>query len=368
MDTSLSSIDRRFLQRAINLGKRGWGRVHPNPLVGCVLVKDGKIISEGWHQEFGGPHAETAALAKAGEEARGSTAYVSLEPCNHVGKTPPCARTLAEAGVSRVVFGAGDPGNESAGGGEALRTRGVEVLGPCLSPAESRQENPAFFWNQERGSTFVSIKLAQTLDGKIAEAEGCRTSITGPEAQLETHRLRAGFDGVLVGSRTALVDDPLLTVRRSVPARKQPWRVVLDSRARVSPQAKLFRDLPEAPLAIFTATDAPRASVLGLEEAGAEVFGVPRSEAGLSISSVLERCWDLGIRSILCEGGGILASGLVREGWCRRIYLFVAPFVLGEKGVPAFQALDSRDAWEGWEPVGLGSRFGRDVLLTFDRE
>jgi diaminohydroxyphosphoribosylaminopyrimidine deaminase/5-amino-6-(5-phosphoribosylamino)uracil reductase len=367
MELSLSSLDRRYLQRAIDLGKRGWGGVHPNPLVGCVLVKDGQIVAEGWHKEYGGPHAETLALEGAGERAMGATAYVSLEPCNHTGKTPPCSQALLDAGVVRIVYGAGDPGKESAGGAEALQEWGVEVIGPCLTYDQAWQENPSFFWNQENGTTFVAIKLAQTLDGKIAEAPGHRTSITGPEALEETHRLRAGFDGVLVGSRTVLVDDPFLTVRHGIRARRQPWRIVLDTDARTSPEANLFKDLPDAPLVIFTADDAPDTLVRGLEEAGARIHRVPRSGGGLLIPDVLAACWDMGIRSLLCEGGGTLASGLLRHGWARRIYLFMAPFVLGEQGVPAFPGAQSRIGWESWKPAGSLGIFGRDVLLTFDR-
>jgi diaminohydroxyphosphoribosylaminopyrimidine deaminase/5-amino-6-(5-phosphoribosylamino)uracil reductase len=336
-------------------------------MVGCVLVKNGRILAEGWHEEFGGPHAEARALEKAGEEARGSTAYVSLEPCNHMGKTPPCAQALIEAGVSRVVYGAGDPGTESRGGGAALAKGGLEVLGPCLTPQEARRENPSFFWNQERSSVFVALKLAQTLDGKIAEAKGHRTSITGAEAQREAHRLRSGFDGILVGSNTVLVDNPRLTVRFGDGAGRQPWRVVLDTLGKTPPDANLFRDLPDAHLLIFTADDVPTASLHRLEKAGARVHQVPRTMEGVSIPAVLEACWELGIRSLFCEGGGTLAAGLVRGEWAQRIYLFVAPFVLGDRGVPAFPGLVSREVWNAWKPLGSGGLFGRDVLLTFDR-
>jgi len=367
MESTLIPSERRLLQRAVEIGRNGWGRVHPNPMVGCVLVRDGEVIAEGWHEALGGPHAEVNALRQAGDLSRGATAYVSLEPCNHFGRTPPCSTALREAGVSRVIYGATDPGSDSSGGGKALRSAGVEVIGPVLSPDEARRENPAFFFNHASQATYLALKLAQTLDGRIAEAPGHRTSITGVEARLETHRLRAGFDGVMVGSGTVLVDDPLLTVRDDVPVRDQPVRVILDTQARVSPTARVFRDLPEVPLVIFTGEDAPREAVNQLEKGGARVHRVPRGPAGVSLDSVLEVCWDTGIRSLFCEGGGRVASQLIRGGLARRLYLFVAPFVLGERGVPAFAGVGPREAWEPWEPAAPARFFGRDVLLTFDR-
>ncbi|MCJ7630338.1 MAG: bifunctional diaminohydroxyphosphoribosylaminopyrimidine deaminase/5-amino-6-(5-phosphoribosylamino)uracil reductase RibD, partial [Longimicrobiales bacterium] len=336
MVSSLSPNDRQYLQRAVEIGREGWGRVHPNPMVGCVIVRDGEVIAEGWHEVLGGPHAEANALRKAGVRARGATAYVSLEPCNHFGRTPPCSAALSEAGVSRVIYGAADPGGVSAGGGNALRAGGMDVIGPVLSAGEARRENPAFFFNHERGTTYVALKLAHTLDGRIAEATGRRTSISGPEARIETHRLRAGFDGVIVGSETVMVDDPLLTVREGVPVGKQPTRIILDTRARTTPEAHLFDDVPGIPLVIFTGEDAPEASVARLEGAGATVHRVAKDPEGVSLEAVFRVCWDTGIRSLLCEGGGRLASQLIRGGFARRLYLFVAPFVLGERGVPAF--------------------------------
>lgn len=356
-----------FMDRAVRLGRKGWGRTHPNPLVGCVLVRDGAIVGEGWHVEYGGGHAEIHALREAGEKARGSTAYVSLEPCDHFGKTPPCSAALRKAGVSRLVFGARDPGPVSGGGGETLRKAGMEVLGPVLSPTEARRENPAFFFNQEQGATFVAIKLAQTLDGRIAGAPGQRTPITGPEARAEAHRLRAGFDGILVGSETMLVDDPLLTVREDVPVRKPPTRLILDTQARTPPQARVFEDIDHAPVVIFTGPDAPSAAVRELEMAGAEVQAVPRGRGGVSLEAVLDGCWDLGIRSVFCEGGGTLASALLEAERAGRLFLFVAPFVLGEEGVPAFPSGKSKDLWGSWSPAGPPGTFGRDILLTYDR-
>ncbi len=367
MDADLTPTDRVHLHQAILLGRRGWGRVNPNPMVGCVLVRDGEVVGEGWHQEYGGPHAEAHALAVAGEGARGATAYVSLEPCNHQGKTPPCSRALLKAGITRLVFAAPDPGRVSGGGADLLRREGVEVVGPVLLPQEFRAENPVFYYNKVQEGTYVALKLAQSLDGKIAGGPGVRTSITGSLAQRETHRLRAGFEGVMVGSETALVDDPLLTVRESVPLQKPPARIILDARCRLSPRARLFRDVSRVPLIIFTGEDASELAIQELEAAGATVHPVPRAPVGVSIPHVLRICWDIGIRSLFCEGGASLAWSLMTGGFAQRLYLFVAPFVLGGQGVPAFPPGGEREVWDQWSRAFPPEGFGRDVLLTMDR-
>jgi diaminohydroxyphosphoribosylaminopyrimidine deaminase/5-amino-6-(5-phosphoribosylamino)uracil reductase len=213
----------------------------------------------------------------------------------------------------------------------------------------------------------VAVKLAQSLDGKISEGPGKRTAITGPQARLETHRLRAGFDAVMVGSGTVRADDPLLTVRESVSYRKQPTRIVLDTRCRLTPAARLFQDVPEAPLVVFTGEDASELAMEELEDAGAKVHPVARKGEGVSLDAVLDICWETGIRSVLCEGGGRLARSLLWGGTAQRLYLFVAPFVLGEKGVPAFPEGDDRSRWDQWSPAFPPQGFGRDVLLTLDR-
>jgi len=367
MDSALSPEDREHLARAIKVARKGWGRVHPNPLVGCILVREGVVVGEGWHQEYGGPHAEVHALREAGDKASGATAYLSLEPCNHHGKTPPCSQALLAAGIGRLVYASPDPGQVSGGGADALRREGVEVLGPILLPHRSRRENPAFYHNQVLGATFVAVKLAQTLDGKIAEGPGRRTEITGPQARNEAHRLRAGFDAVMVGSGTVSADDPLLTVRESVPMRKPPARIILDTRCTLSPRARLFQDVPQVPLVVFTGEDSSELAIEALEEAGAAVHPVPRGPEGVSLAAVLSICWETGIRSVFCEGGGRLAWSLMEGEHAQRLYLFMAPFVLGGKGVSAFPGGESRELWDHWAPAFPPQAFGRDVLITLDR-
>lgn len=362
---ALGEADRRHLERAVGLGTRGWGGVQPNPLVGCVLVRDGTVVGEGWHELFGGPHAEVRALEAAGEAARGATAYVSLEPCPHEGKTPPCTRALVEAGVARVVYGAADPGAASAGGGDRLREAGLEVVGPVFDDDRAWRENPAFHHVSRHGTPFVAVKLAVSLDGGIAAAPGLRTTLTGPEAQDEVHRLRAGFDAVLVGGETAWVDDPRLTVRRPVPMRRPPVRIVLDGSGRLSPGAALFEDA-DAPVRVYfrEGRDAP-----GLAETGATVVAVPAGPGGegVALDAVLRDAWDAGLRSILCEGGGRVAAAFLGSGLAPRLYLFLAPRVLGPDAVPAFPGLDATDAASGWTPAGEPRRFGDDTLVVLDR-
>ncbi len=366
-DDRVTPRDEHFLERTVSLGRRGWGWVHPNPMVGCVIVQGDEVVGEGWHEELGGAHAEVNALARAGERAQGATAYVSLEPCNHFGRTPPCSVSLVESGVTRVVYGAPEPGAVAGGGAETLRARGVEVVGPVFSMEEARRENPAFYYNQEHGATWVALKLAQTLDGKIAARPGERTAITGPEAQRETHRLRAGFDAILVGSGTAAVDDPLLTVRADVTFRVPPARMVLDTEARLSPRSRLLQTGEESPVMVFTALDAPLASIRDLEAVGAHVYPVPRGSRGLSLPAVLTMCWERGIRSVFCEGGARLAQTLVSETVAQRIFLFVAPFVLGGQGVAAFPEGMPRRIWDPWVPLPPPRLFGRDLLMTLER-
>lgn len=358
--------DRRHLERARELARRGWGRVHPNPLVGCVLVREGEIVGEGWHREYGGPHAEVHALREAGARAEDSTVYVSLEPCDHHGHTPPCSEALIEAGVARVVYGGAEPQEKEGGGAERLRRAGVEVLGPVLDRQTARSDNPAFYHLAEARTTYVEVKLAVSLDGGIAAAPGRTTSITGPEARREVHRLRAGFDGILVGSRTVAVDDPLLTVRDVDPPRRPPARLVADSRCRTRPDAALFDDVDEVPVYVFTTEEAPTDRVRALESSGARVIEVAGGPRGVDLRAMLDRCWEEEIRAVFCEGGGRLVASLLQEGLCHRIDLFLAPRLLGADAVPAFPRAGKEDPLEGWRVTGARAGVGRDGVVILE--
>lgn len=384
----VSDQDLSFLERAVGLGRRGWGRVSPNPMVGCVVVRDGEVVGEGWHRELGGPHAEVHALAGAGERARDATAYTSLEPCAHMGRTPPCTGALLDAGIARVVFGAADPG-AGAGGAAALRAAGMRVDGPAFSGARAASHNPAFFHVARTGTPYVALKLALSLDGRISRA-GEQTELTGPPAREHVHHLRAGFDAIMVGANTMRIDDPRLTARGRPEPRRAPARIVLDSRARMAPDARLLRDDGGGRVRIFTGADAPADRVRALRRRGATVHAVPyatgqrvsdpdgrsrrrthdaaaRPPAGLDLGAVLDACFREGLTSVLCEGGGVLASSLLREGRARRLHVFLAPRTLGARSVPAFPGLDDA-AWEGWRPAGPPAAFGRDLHWVLDRD
>ena len=372
--------------------------MQPNPMVGCILTRNGERVGEGWHEEYGGPHAEVNAIRSAGDAAHGATAYVSLEPCNHHGKTPPCSKVLLKVGVTRVVFGAADPGSlifvvgegfsflETGGGGELLAKEGVEVIGPAADVRTFHDVDPVFFHTMRYRRPYLALKLAVSLDGRIAARAGERTPLTGDVANREVHRLRSGFDAVLVGGETARVDDPLLTVRYGMDPRIPPTRIVLDPSATLPPNASLFRTESEAPVLIFATAAASAERVDALRDAGAQVEIVPQAEpvpqgdsvqreepepqgdGGANLEKMLERCWSLGIRSVFCEGGGRLATALTREKLARRLYLFQAPLTLGSQGVPAFGGGDSTPEGLGWSSRAEPIRFGPDVLLTYDRE
>lgn len=359
--------DLSHLERARMLAREGWGWVHPNPMVGCVLVRDGVVVGEGHHREFGGPHAEIVALEAAHGRAEGATAFVTLEPCAHHGKTPPCTEALLGAGVRRVVFGASDPGSESAGGAERLRREGVDVIGPVWDVGKGESENPAFFHLSRHSWPFVALKLALSLDGRIAGSPGRRTRITGTEAERAVHRLRSGFDAVMVGAGTARVDDPRLTVRLAPEGRVPPRRVVLAGDASIRSDAALFRDVERSPVHVFTRLDAPEADMERLEVAGAHVHPVAGGEGGLDLTAVLDVCWELGLRSILCEGGARLGTALLTEDLVQRLYLFIAPVALGQAGVAAFGDRIAGVRWSGFAPGGEPELYGRDALLVLDR-
>jgi diaminohydroxyphosphoribosylaminopyrimidine deaminase / 5-amino-6-(5-phosphoribosylamino)uracil reductase len=249
---SLTREDHAHLDWARKLARRGWGRVHPNPLVGCVIVRDGRVVGDGYHREFGGPHAEIVALEAARSQAEGATAYVSLEPCNHEGKTPACSEALLRGGVRRVVYGVSEPGEAEGGGSKTLREGGVSVIGPVWDSAVGRAENPAFFYSRGHDTPYVAIKLSMSMDAKIAAAPGQHTRITGLEAEREVHRLRSGFAGVLVGAGTVRSDNPRLTVRMVPPGRTTVRRLILDPRAELPADAALLEDAGTVPVHVFT--------------------------------------------------------------------------------------------------------------------
>ena len=337
-------------------------------MVGCVVLQGGQVVGRGFHQRYGGPHAEPHALSEAGERARGATAYVSLEPCAHVGKTPPCTEALIAAGVARVVYGAADPGPESGRGHEHLVAAGIEVSGPHFDADRARRENPAFFHHAEVGRPWVTIKLAVSLDGKISERVGATTRLSGPEADEWVQGRRAGFDAILVGGATAHVDDPRLTVRGRQAPYRPPTRIVLDSRATVTATARLLRTPEGGPVVIFGTVDAPLEWQEALEDAGAAVYRVPPGPNGLDLESVMAHLAAANVRSILCEGGGVTARRLVDQGIAQRVDWIVTPHVVGPAGVLALPGprLDLSEL--GWRAMEPARSLGQDTLIRLRRD
>ena len=349
------------MRRALELAPEGWGRVHPNPLVGAVVVRDGVVVGTGAHREHGGPHAEVEALREAGDRARGATLYVSLEPCAHHGKTPPCTEAVLEHGVARVVYAVADPDPEAGGGGQRLRAAGVQV-DAGVERARARTLNAMFLVPIEEGRPFVALKFGMSLDARIAAGVGERTRVTGPEAEVEVHRLRAGYDAILVGGRTARVDDPALTVRHGPAPRVPPVRVVADPGAELPLDGVLTRTAADVPVLALVADDAPAGRVTALKEAGVVIERIPRSGAGLDLDAVLARLYGRGIRTIFCEGGGRLGASLLAADRVDRLYIFQAPVIFGSDGVPAFPG----DAAFRGRRVDMKT-LDDDVLVTIDR-
>ncbi len=319
--------DRHVMRRALALAAKGYGVVHPNPLVGCVIVKNGSVVAEGWHRRFGGAHAEVEALRKAGEKARGSTVYVNLEPCSHHGKTPPCARAIIDAGVREVVVAVKDPHALVSGRGIAmLRSAGISVrLGAARSEAELLNER--FLTFHRTGRPFVGLKWAQTIDGRAVDQRGRSKWITGPEARREVHRLRAGYDAVLVGAHTVALDDPRLTVR-AVNGR-DPVRVVVDRRFQVTGREQIFDG------SVRTILVTHRSQVTGgnrvvrrLIERGVEVLGLAGDDT-FAPSQILAALAGEGITSLLVEGGPATMAAFVAALAFDKVHAFVGPMVFG---------------------------------------
>ncbi|MBW8268532.1 bifunctional diaminohydroxyphosphoribosylaminopyrimidine deaminase/5-amino-6-(5-phosphoribosylamino)uracil reductase RibD [Caldovatus sp. SYSU G05006] len=357
------------MRAALALARRGLGNAWPNPAVGCVLVRDGRVVGRGWTQPGGRPHAETEALARAGAAARGATAYVTLEPCSHHGRTPPCCEALIAAGVARVVIALQDPDSRVNGTGIArLRAAGIAVeTGLC--EAEARALNAGFLRRIRLGLPLVTLKLATTLDGRIATAAGESRWITGPAARREAHALRARHDAVLVGSGTVLADDPDLTCRLPGMARLPALRVVADARLRTPLAARLVASAREVPTWIVTRPGHPPARRAPYQEAGVEILTVPAGPAGgLDLGALLGALAQRGVTRVLAEGGAALAAGLLRAGLVDRLAWFHAPAVMGGDGRAAVEALAVTGLAEMPRFHRVASRpLGEDWLTEFER-
>jgi diaminohydroxyphosphoribosylaminopyrimidine deaminase/5-amino-6-(5-phosphoribosylamino)uracil reductase len=337
----VNDVDTVHMRRALRLAARASGRTSPNPLVGAVLVRDGRVIGEGYHHAAGEPHAEVNAIRKAGD-ARGATLYVNLEPCAHHGQTPPCVDAVRDAGIARVVIAMRDPDSRTDGRGvRALRAAGIAVEEGLLR-AEAERLNAGFISRITRGRPFVLVKLAATVDGRVA-VRG-RRYLSGKPALREVHRLRDRFDAVLVGIGTVLADDPALTVREV--KGRDPLRVVVDADARTPPASKVVRAKDPQHTVIFVARDADVRRTNKLRDAGVLLATVPRADGGLDLGAVLRWLGEHGVNTVLSEAGPHVAGALVRGGFADRLLLLLSP-IAGGDGPPALEgvaaASDLRD-------------------------
>lgn len=326
-------------------------------------MREGRVVGEGWHTEYGKAHAEVEALRRAGEEARGATLYVSLEPCSHHGKTGPCTEAIRAAGIARVVYASADPDPLAKGGGQVLREAGIEVRSGVEAELAAALNGPFFRAHLPEAPPrpWTELKLALSIDGKVADHQGRSTWITGNESRAEVHRLRAGHDAIAVGIGTALADDPSLTVRGTLQPRVPPIRVVFDRQARLPPTSRLARSAGEIPVWVVCGPEASATARRELQDAGVHIL-----EAA-SLPEALAELRSAGLRSLFCEGGGRIAYSLLREGLVDRLTLFIAPLLLGPEGLDPFQGLPSRPLAEAhrWRLVRSTS-FGPDVLISVE--
>ncbi|RYH08418.1 bifunctional diaminohydroxyphosphoribosylaminopyrimidine deaminase/5-amino-6-(5-phosphoribosylamino)uracil reductase RibD [Tropicimonas sp. IMCC6043] len=333
------AADARFLDLAIALGRRGLGRVWPNPAVGCVIVQGARVVGRGWTRPGGRPHAETVALAQAGAAARGATAYVSLEPCAHHGKTPPCAEALLAAGVVRVVSALEDPDPRVAGRGHALLAAGGVAVTNGLRAEAARRANEGFLRRVTEGRPHLTLKLAVSVDGRIATATGESQWITGPEARRAVHGMRASHDAVLVGAGTARDDDPSLTIR-GLGVTHQPVRIVASRRLDLPTEGRLFNGMEDAPVWLChgPAADGERQAAWAVQ--GARFLEVPVHHGRqLDPAEMLQALGAAGLTRVLCEGGGTLAASLLNAGLVDELVTFTAGLGLGAEGRPGLGAM-----------------------------
>jgi diaminohydroxyphosphoribosylaminopyrimidine deaminase/5-amino-6-(5-phosphoribosylamino)uracil reductase len=350
--------DLAFMRRALELAERGWGHVAPNPMVGAVVVRDGVIVGEGYHAEYGGPHAEIFALRQAAERARGATMYVTLEPCAHTGKTPPCSDAILTAGVRRVVAAVADPNPMARGGAKKLRKAGVEVTLGVLQD-EAREQNVIYFHGADFYRPFVTLKLALSREGAIADASRRPRWLTGDAARREVHRLRAGHDAIAVGLGTAIADDPLLTVREAPAPRKPPVRVVFSRGGKLPRTSRLVATARELPVILIVMRIDPEQRS-ALSQAGVTILEVRDLNDGL-----LELA-ARGIRSVLLEGGARIAGAALRAGSVDRIVMFHTATELGADGLMPFAFAPPELAAPGpkWKIVRQ-EKLDDDIMIVY---
>lgn len=359
----------KFLERTVELARRGRGRVSPNPLVGALIVRDGEVIGEGWHGSLGGPHAEVEAIAAAGgpQATVGCTMYVSLEPCCHQGRTGPCTEAIVEAGLARVVVASDDPSEKANGRGLGiLRDEGIEVSLPdSAAGMYARSINQPFRKHAQTGRPWVLSKSAMSLDGKVATSTGDSKWISGEESRRLVHGWRADSDAVAVGIGTVLADDPKLTAR-DVDCQRQPRRVVFDGSARLPLDSSLLLDLEEAPVTVVVGRAADRGQVSALEASGVDVIVATGENEAARVESALDQLGGAGITSILVEGGPKLSGAFLDSGEIDELKIFVAPLLIGSRSArDPFEGAGSETVADAFRvPAPSWEMIGEDLLLT----
>jgi diaminohydroxyphosphoribosylaminopyrimidine deaminase / 5-amino-6-(5-phosphoribosylamino)uracil reductase len=353
------SDDQLYMEMAHRLAWRALGTTAENPPVGCVIAKSGKVTGVGWTQPGGRPHAEIEALKMAGEAARGATAYVTLEPCAHHGRTPPCAEALVKAGIARVVFAKVDPDPRVSGKGlQILKDAGIAVH--QLAPQSPQEELFGFCTRILKKRPYAILKLAISSDGKIADAKGQRTAITGPEANARVHLMRAQSDAILIGLSTALIDDPDLTCRLPGLENRSPIRIVADSRLSIPPRLKLVKTANKLPLWLLSARKGH------LDDAIKIIDCRPTAEGWVDFTDALKKLASLGINRLLVEGGSFIAHSLLSRDLVDEVHLFRSPMVLGPHGVEAFAGYPFTE-FEKQATVVADESIGADRLLVYRR-
>jgi diaminohydroxyphosphoribosylaminopyrimidine deaminase/5-amino-6-(5-phosphoribosylamino)uracil reductase len=357
----MSTTDSTYMKRALTLARKGIGKTSPNPAVGCVIVKNGAIIGEGWHRKAGGPHAEIHALAMAGDAAKGAVVYVTLEPCCHTGKTPPCSDALIKAGVKRVVVGMRDPNPRVSGGGlAALEQAGIDISHGVLEDA-CRALNLPFIKHITTGMPYVTYKSAMTLDGNIATITGESRWISCEESRKYVHRMRSRMDAVMVGVDTVIADNPQLTVRHV--RGKNPLRVIVDTRLRTPESVIVLSEPLSAKTIIATTESNPRVHLRYLKQ-GASIIVCKADEGRVSMTDLLEKLGAMGVQSILLEGGSRLAGTMLQQGLIDDLVFFMAPKLIGGNGFAPFTLKEMTSMDQAFRLVFTDvSRSGTDLLI-----
>jgi diaminohydroxyphosphoribosylaminopyrimidine deaminase/5-amino-6-(5-phosphoribosylamino)uracil reductase len=358
------SLDEKYMHMALKLAAKARGRTSPNPMVGAVVVKDGRVISRGYHRKAGEPHAEAIALRKADRAAKGATLYVTLEPCSHTNKrTPPCSPLVIQSGVKRVVIAMIDPNPHVSGGGvKALRSAGIEVVTGVLE-SEAKKLNEAFIKHVTTGMPFVTLKIAQTLDGKIATASGESRWITGKEAREEGHRLRDTHDAILVGINTVLKDNPALTTR--IPGGRDPIRVVVDTQLRTPLNAKVITQKSSAKTYIATLSRTPKDKFNKLLDAGAEILIARGTKGHVDLRSLMKMLVRFGVTSVLIEGGAEVNASALKAGIVDKVVMFIAPTIMtGRDSLCSIGGISPKKLGHAIRLANVTSRFvGQDLMV-----